>query len=296
MPETKRVMLSNLKIDDKAGTFTAIFSRFGVVDTQGDLTLPGAFGEQRVIISAYGHGSWNGALPVGKGRIFESDIGGIVEGQFFLDTQAGAETYKTIKNVGDLQEWSYALPEIDYEMREQDGQRIRVIKRVKVNEVSPVLLGAGIGTQLLDIKGDKTMTPHEGESESAFMHRCMAENVDAGRDQEQASAICHRAWEGKSSKTSPSRKSIIELVDDACTAVRAAARGAVVARAMREADGKGLSKVKREHLERLRAELRDADSKLAKLLAMPVERDASSELLAIAAKNEERKHATQATG
>jgi hypothetical protein len=150
----KQVVLQNLKFDDAAGSFTALFAPFNVVDKQGDLTLPGAFGEQRVIISAYGHGSWSGELPVGKGRIFENAEGGVVEGQFFLDTDMGKQTYLTVKNLGDLQEFSYALPEVDYEMREQDGERIRVLKRIKVNEVSPVLLGAGMNTHLLDIKSD----------------------------------------------------------------------------------------------------------------------------------------------
>jgi hypothetical protein len=149
--------LKDLKLDAKTGSFHALFAPFNVVDKQGDLTLPGAFGEQRVIISAYGHGSWSGELPVGKGRIFETAEGGVVEGQFFLDTQAGKETYLTVKNLGGLQEWSYALPEIDYEMREQDGHRIRVLKRIRVNEVSPVLMGAGEHTHLMDIKSGKTL-------------------------------------------------------------------------------------------------------------------------------------------
>jgi hypothetical protein len=52
------------------GAVRAIISTMNVVDHDGDLVLPGAFGQQRVIISAYGHGSWQGALPVGKGRIY----------------------------------------------------------------------------------------------------------------------------------------------------------------------------------------------------------------------------------
>jgi len=154
MRDTKVFRTPNLKfdIDGEEGSFRAIFATLNVVDADGDLTLPGAFGEQQVIISAYGHASWGGALPVGKGRIFEQGEDAIVEGRFFLDTQAGKETYTTVKNVNELQEWSYALPEIDYEMREQDGQRIRVLKRIRVNEVSPVLMGVGVNTRLLDIK------------------------------------------------------------------------------------------------------------------------------------------------
>lgn len=139
----------------KRGEFRAVIATTNVVDKDQDLTLPGAFGEQQIRVSAYGHGSWGdglGALPVGRGRLYEQDDSAIAEGQFFLDTQAGLETYRTVKNMGDLQEWSYALPEIDYEYRDIDGERVRVLKRIVVPEVSPVLIGAGIGTRTLEIK------------------------------------------------------------------------------------------------------------------------------------------------
>jgi hypothetical protein len=153
MATRKIFNLKNFKFDDAAGTVRALFAPFNVVDKQGDLTLPGAFGDQRVIIGAYGHRSWDDGLPVGKGRIFDDgEIGGVMEGAFFLDTAAGLETYKTIKNVGDLQEWSYSLPEIESEMRTIDGNTVRILKKVTVNEVSPVLRGAGNGTRTLEIK------------------------------------------------------------------------------------------------------------------------------------------------
>jgi hypothetical protein len=142
------------------GSFTALFSKFNDIDKQGDLTLPGAFGDQKVIISAYGHTSWDGALPVGKGRIFESAEGGVVEAKFFLDTIAGKDTYTTITNVGELQEFSYSLPEIESEMRTIDGENVRILKKITVNEVSPVLRGAGNGTHLIDIKSHGPLAEH----------------------------------------------------------------------------------------------------------------------------------------
>ena len=157
--EQKVMQLKNLKLADD-GTFKALFAPFNSVDKQGDLTLPGAFGErQNVIISAYGHGSWTGALPVGKGFIHddEGEDGGVVEGKFFLNTTAGKDTWTIVKELGELQEWSYALPEIDFEFREVDGRQVRVLKRIKVNEVSPVLMGAGNGTRTLAIKAGEAV-------------------------------------------------------------------------------------------------------------------------------------------
>jgi hypothetical protein len=159
---TKKYNFKEINYNADTGEFKAIFSTLNAKDKDGDITLPGAFGEQNVIIAAYNHGSWNSgmqALPVGKGKIYEQGSYGIVEGKFFLDTNAGIETYKTIKNIGEMQEWSYSLPEIDYEIRMEDGERIRVLKKIRVNEVSPVLMGAGNGTRLLDIKNDKGAVP-----------------------------------------------------------------------------------------------------------------------------------------
>jgi hypothetical protein len=155
MQELKSFVLKDAEFDDEAGRFKAVFATMNVVDADGDLTINGAFGKQKVIISGYGHASWRegvDALPVGKGKIYEDADNAIVEGRFFLDTIAGQETYKTVKNVGELQEFSYALPEIDYEFEERDGQTIRILKRIVVNEVSPVLMGVGVDTRLLDIK------------------------------------------------------------------------------------------------------------------------------------------------
>lgn len=155
--QTKKYELKDLSLGD-SGTFRAIFATLNVIDHDGDLTLPGAFGKQDVIVSQYNHGSWgNGvdALPIGVGKIFEDGEDAIVEGEFNLENEAAKATYQTIKYLHEkqrTQEWSYALPEIEWEMRQIDGRDIRVLKKIKVPEVSPVLMGAGIGTRLLSIK------------------------------------------------------------------------------------------------------------------------------------------------
>lgn len=145
------------------GTVTAVFATFGVKDLDGDVTLPGAFEDgAEVLISSYNHGSWGCALPVGKGVIHADDEKAWLEGQFFLDTQAGRETFTTVKLTGDLQEWSYGYNvletgEVTDEMY-QNGV-YRVLKKLRVFEVSPVLMGAGIGTETLSIKSAPTAAP-----------------------------------------------------------------------------------------------------------------------------------------
>src|SRR5947209_172057 len=92
---------------DQARGFRATFATLNVVDHDLDVTVPGAFQNgERVVISAYQHGSWDGALPVGAGVINSNATKAWVDGQFF-DTAAGVETYKTVKGLGKLARFSY---------------------------------------------------------------------------------------------------------------------------------------------------------------------------------------------
>lgn len=147
----------NLEIKDvDKGLVTAVFTTFRVVDKDGDWTLPDAFEDgARVKISAYGHSSWAGALPVGRGKIVVTAEHALLEGKFFLSTTAGRETYATVKEMGELQEWSYGFDVIKAlppsEEQKQAGAR-RVLAKVRVHEVSPVLIGAGVNTRTLSLK------------------------------------------------------------------------------------------------------------------------------------------------
>jgi len=156
-PQTKLYALMKLDLKD-TGEFVGVFATLNVEDAHGDITIPGAFGEQQVLISQYNHGSWGqgvDALPIGVGKIYEKGDEAIVEGEFDMSDDAAIKTYKKMQYVhakGRVQEFSYALPEIDYEISEKDGHRVRILKKIRVNEVSPVLMGAGINTRLLAIK------------------------------------------------------------------------------------------------------------------------------------------------
>ena len=142
------------KKDGAEGEFSAIFSTLNVIDADKDVTLPGAFTDgQSVRISHWGHG-WDD-LPVGKGLIHANDQRAWVEGRFFTDTQAGKEHYLTVKNLGDLQQWSYGYEIGEAEPGQFDGQDVRFLKRLNVIEVSPVMLGAGVGTMTTSIKDAK---------------------------------------------------------------------------------------------------------------------------------------------
>jgi HK97 family phage prohead protease len=150
----KKIYQSTIELKEagEPGEFQAVFSTFNVIDKDGDVTLPGAFEDgQKVRISYWGH-RWSD-LPVGKGEIHADETKAWVDGKFFLDTEAGLETYKTVKNLEDLQEWSYGFDVIEADLGKYEEQDVTFLKRLTVHEVSPVLLGAGIGTGTTLIKG-----------------------------------------------------------------------------------------------------------------------------------------------
>lgn len=152
--------ISSVEIKDAdKGEISAVFSTFNVIDKDGDLTLPGAIKDgTEVVISAYGHQSHYGALPLGKGVIRTTDTEAILEGNFFMDTTHGADAFKVVKALSeaDLQEWSYSLNDVTRKSVEAEGRRYWVIEDIGlIKEVSPVLIGAGVGTRTLAAKGLK---------------------------------------------------------------------------------------------------------------------------------------------
>lgn len=140
-----------LKAASETGEFRAVFATFNVVDHDGDITRPGAFKHgAEVIIGSWGHKT--SELPVGKGVIVANDREAAVEGQFFLDTQAGKDTYQTVKNLGAIGEWSYVFSVLKQSFGEEQGRQVRFLEDIKVYSVDPVLAGAGIDTRTTDIK------------------------------------------------------------------------------------------------------------------------------------------------
>lgn len=153
--------------DADQGLVEAVFSTFNVVDADWDVTLPGAFDDgAEWMISAYGHKSWDGALPVGKGVVRATPTEAILEGQFFMDTVGGQETFKVVKAMGDLQEWSYSCQADKWSYGEFDGKQVRFLEHiVPGGEVSPVIKGSGVGTRTTAVKGGLTFA---GEAEAVL--------------------------------------------------------------------------------------------------------------------------------
>jgi phage head maturation protease len=179
----KHKALADVEVADK-GEVSAIFSRFNVIDHDKDVTLPDAFTDgQPVKISAYGHESWKGALPVGRGAIRTTKSEAIL----FLNTTAGHDTFQVVKELGDLQEWSYGYDILKAEPGEFEGEKVQFLQKLSVPEVSPVLVGAGIGTQTVAVKAlggftlDEWISATKADLDDSEKVRALLEHIKAGR-------------------------------------------------------------------------------------------------------------------
>ncbi len=167
------------------GEVTAVFSTYNVIDKDGDVTLPGAIKDgAEVVISSYGHTSHGGALPVGKGVIRTTGTEARLEGQFFLDTAAGKDTFAVVKRLGPLQEWSYSLHDVKSYFGQFEGKQVQFLESIFVKEVSPVLIGAGVDTRTLAVKAAKN---RDGETPMSEYKRAIRPHK---------AAVTARQWDG----------------------------------------------------------------------------------------------------
>jgi hypothetical protein len=142
--------------DASKGEVRAVVATMGVVDREGDIIMPTAIKSgTNVIVSSYGHDAVYGNRPVGKGVLGVKDGQAIFDGRLFLNTSDGRDTFEVLKEMGSAQEWSFGFmvmgEEVPNDMQKKQGAR-RVLTKLDAFEVSPVLMGAGIGTQTLGVK------------------------------------------------------------------------------------------------------------------------------------------------
>ncbi len=145
-----------IKLNDE-GVGLAKIATLSAVDHDGDTYAKGAFGDQPVQVLD-GH-AWNGT-PLGKGRVFEKGDEAFVEFKLNLDTVAGKDWHAALKfdlaNGKPIQEWSYGFRVLESQEETRDGKRVRVLEKLDVFEVSPVVKGAGVGTGTVAIKSNQT--------------------------------------------------------------------------------------------------------------------------------------------
>lgn len=155
-----------IKSMDEAGKGLAELATLSAVDNDGDTYDRGAFawkagGHQwAMMVPAHNRR----AIPFGKARVFEDGDKAYAELNLNLKTSDGRDWHEALLfdlATGDpVQEWSYGYNIVDMDYRVSGNSRVRVLKKLDVDEVSPVLRGAGVGTRTIAIKGAKLRDEH----------------------------------------------------------------------------------------------------------------------------------------
>ena len=168
----KEVKAIDFELKQEAeGKVSAVFSVFNSLDSDGDVVLPGSIKsgfKSGDVPMVWAH-KWD--MPIGKGRIKEDDGKATFDGEFFMDTDSGQEAYKIVKNMGDMQQWSFGYRVNDAERApfksadSEDEQDARYLKDLTVFEVSPVLVGANQETYTMAIKSNKELVEDLVEEE-----------------------------------------------------------------------------------------------------------------------------------
>lgn len=152
---TKSMVIKEM--DDK-GNGVAQLAQLSAVDSDNDTYVAGAFSWKQ------GGGQWTQmipahdrkAMPFGKSWLYEKGDYALADFSLNLDTVAGREWHAALKfdlAKGDpIQEWSYGFQVLDADFQQRGPDKVRVLKRLDVDEISPVIRGAGTGTRTLAIK------------------------------------------------------------------------------------------------------------------------------------------------
>ena len=162
-----KALAEALRVKDRAlGQVEAVVATLNTVDGDGHVLVPGAIPDgTKVTISDFGHSAalpFLAAKPAGKGTLTTSGAKVLLRGQYFLTTVHGREAFEIVREMGPDQQWSFgydvlreAVPSDEWRAK---GAR-RMLVQLAVKEVSPVLVGAGIGTGTVSTKTAPAAAP-----------------------------------------------------------------------------------------------------------------------------------------
>jgi len=149
--------------DDDAegsGEFEALVSVFGNKDSYGDVVMPGAFagtlaewkdrGDPIPVI--WSHMYQDPLMHIGQVVDAAEKDGGLwVRAKLDLDNPNGAQVHKLLKDRR-VTQFSFSYDVVDGAMVKTDGEFAYELRKLKLYEVGPTLIGANQATELLDVK------------------------------------------------------------------------------------------------------------------------------------------------
>ena len=138
--------------DSRLGQIQFVVATLDAVDKQGDVFLPGSVGRQDVLISQFQHAIWMGAVPIGKGVVYEQGGQVLCDAQLNMELSQAREVWSAIAFAPELIEASIGFQPTKYGWGERDGQRVCLFEKTHFWEASPVIVGAGVDTGVNHIK------------------------------------------------------------------------------------------------------------------------------------------------
>jgi hypothetical protein len=143
------------------GSAQFVIATTGLVDSDGDVLIPGAVGQQ--VSTLLPTHNWN-SVPLGKAWISERGNQVIADVQF-NPTPEGQSWYHAIKwdyeNPPAVQQYSWGYTPEKSHPGEHAGQRVRFLEAVTIHETSPVVVGASRGTLTAGVKQHDMLSPFE---------------------------------------------------------------------------------------------------------------------------------------
>lgn len=142
------------------GQFEAIVSVFGNVDSYGDVVMPGAFADDLLaweksgnpIPVLWSHLSHDPDYHIGHVVEAKETAEGLwVRGQLDLDAPKANQVYRLLKGRR-VTQFSFAYDILDAAYAERDGEKVYELRKLKVYEVGPTLIGANQETRLIGVK------------------------------------------------------------------------------------------------------------------------------------------------
>lgn len=160
--KTKNLSAQVKATGEETGEFEAIVAVFGNIDSGGDVIVKGAFTDTLAEWDASGdpipvvwsHDSNDPFSHIGSVvEASETDTGLLVKGQLDLDNPKAAQVHKLLKGRR-VTQFSFAYSVLDGGPTEIDGQSAFELRRLKLYEVGPTLVGMNQETELLSAKSD----------------------------------------------------------------------------------------------------------------------------------------------
>jgi len=140
----------SIKASDEKGLVEAYVSIFGNVDSYDEVIERGAFRESLEKKLPKGVWAHNWDKPIAKTIEAEEDEKGLrIKGKLVLEVQQAKEAYALLKE-GVIDEFSIGYSVLKDEVNRETG--IRTLKKLRLYEWSPVLVGANPDTEVIGVK------------------------------------------------------------------------------------------------------------------------------------------------